>query len=96
MSVISLMQQFIFQPTSLSTGYFFIFTCLIGLWKLELIKFLEVSCQTVLQDRSNSFKIFAEKEFKSRYSHNKQTAYSLLHLPDRVGHYLQTRYNPIS
>ena len=48
----------------------------------------------VLRNRSNPFKKFTEEKFKSRYSHNKQTAYSLLHLPDRVEHYLQSRYSP--
>ena len=59
-------------------------------------KFLEGSCQMIQRNRRNAFKIFTEEEFKSRYSDNKQTALSLLHLPDRVGHYLRTRYSPIS
>ena len=59
----------------LFSAYFFMLKCLIGLWKLELIKFLEASCQMALRDRSNPLKLFTEKEFKSRYGHNKQTAY---------------------
>ena len=50
----------------------------------------------IQRNRRNAFKIFTEEELKSRYNDNKQTAYSLLHLPDRVGHYLRTRYSPIS